>query len=113
MSAPTLVSVLYTRPFSLPVVNQLSRSGGGVIALGVVPSLGSIAARRLRIRVWELCYPLSMLVFPFYYTAGVPLLVLLIPRALDYLRTRPERPPPHSSSQLLRSTFRICLCPLE
>ena len=35
-----------------------------------------------------------------YYTAGVPLLVLLMPRALDHLRTVPLRTPPHSSQLL-------------
>ena len=35
-----------------------------------------------------------------YYTAGVPLLVLLMPWALDHLRTVPLRTPPHSSQLL-------------
>ena len=34
------------------------------------------------------------------FTAGVPLLVLLMPRALDHLRTVPLRTPPHSSQLL-------------
>ena len=37
----------------------------------------------------------------YIYTAGVPLLVLLMPWALDHLRTVPLRTPPHSSAQLL------------